>query len=47
MASEIERTIYGEWADRVTPSGEMCDQCLLEFAISPTQDSIRMSFDCV
>jgi hypothetical protein len=30
--SKIEIVLYGEWADRITASGEVGDHCVLEFS---------------
>lgn len=34
MPSDIELALYGDWADRVSPDGDVGDHCLLEFSIS-------------
>lgn len=46
MASEIERALYGEAADLVSPQGHVGNQCVLEFAIcfdpQRSETSIRL-----
>lgn len=42
MASEIERALYGELADRVLASGEVGDHCLLELSVSITGDATEI-----